>query len=47
VVFGVDRGEPWLYAAVAGTLLVACVGAAMTPALRAARVDPHVALRAE
>lgn len=47
VVFGVTGGEAWLYAAVALTLAVTCLAAAIVPAWRASRVDPVFALRTE
>jgi putative ABC transport system permease protein len=39
--------DPWVYGAVAATLVAFGLVASMLPALRAARVDPNTALRAE
>jgi predicted permease len=44
---GLDPWNPVLFAAVAGTLLAAGIGAAWIPARSAANVDPSVALREE
>lgn len=47
LLFGVRPGDPLLLSAVAALLLAAALAAAAVPALRAARVDPAVALRAD
>jgi putative ABC transport system permease protein len=47
VLFRVPWFDPWTYAAVGAALLGAGAAAATLPALRATRVDPVVALRAE
>jgi putative ABC transport system permease protein len=39
--------DPWVYGAVAATLVAVALAASIAPALRATRVDPNVALRAE
>jgi len=44
--FGVQGWDPLVYGAIAGTLVLSGCVAALTPALRAVRVDPVVALRA-
>jgi putative ABC transport system permease protein len=46
-VFGVQATDPRLYVAVAGFLVLTATLAALRPALRAARMDPLVALRHE
>ncbi len=45
--FGVSPFDPVTFGAVAGVLLLAALAATLFPALRAARVDPVVALRTE
>jgi predicted permease len=47
LLYGISPHDPLAYAAVAAALLIASVLAAWMPALRAARVDPMVALRSE
>jgi ABC-type antimicrobial peptide transport system permease subunit len=47
LLYGVGRGDPWTYAAGAAVLSAAAVIACLAPALRAARVDPSITLRAE
>jgi len=47
VLFGVGPTDPATFAGVAGVLTLTAVAASWLPALRAARVDPVVALRAE
>jgi predicted permease len=47
LLYGISPHDPLAYAAAAFTLLIASVLAAWVPALRAARVDPVVALRNE
>jgi len=47
LLFGVSSTEPMVYGLSALVLVVAAVGACVVPALRAAAVDPVVALRAE
>lgn len=44
---GVSAHDPWTIAAVVGTLVIVTILAAIVPALRAATLDPVVALRAE
>jgi ABC-type antimicrobial peptide transport system permease subunit len=44
--FEVRPHDPWIYAAVSGTLAASGLAAALIPARRAARVDPLIALRA-
>ncbi|MEO8504299.1 MAG: ABC transporter permease [Acidobacteriota bacterium] len=45
--FGISSSDPLTYGAVAAVLLVAALAAAWIPALRAARVEPSIALRHE
>jgi predicted permease len=47
LLYGISPHDPLAYAAAAGVLLIASLLAAWVPALRAARVDPVVALRSE
>ena len=47
LLYGISPHDPLAYAAAAATLLIAALVAAWVPALRAARVDPMVALRSE
>jgi predicted permease len=47
LLFQVEASDPATYAGVAGILIVAAVLAAWLPALRATRVDPVIAFRAE
>ena len=47
LLFGVQPGDPTTIAAAAGVCLMTAVFGALRPALRAARVDPMSALRAE
>jgi predicted permease len=47
LLYGISPHDPLAYAAAAGTLLIAAIGAAWLPAVHAARVDPVVALRSE
>jgi putative ABC transport system permease protein len=47
LLYGVRPGDPATFAAVCGILLAAALAACVVPALRAARVDPVVALRYE
>jgi putative ABC transport system permease protein len=47
MLFGVSPSDPWTFAAIALTLLGPALGATLTAARRAARVDPMVALRAD
>jgi putative ABC transport system permease protein len=45
--FGVSAGDPRVIGVAAALLLVVSTAAAWIPALRAARVDPTIALRAD
>jgi predicted permease len=47
LLFGVPAGDPLTYAAIAGLLLAVALVASAIPALRAARIDPIRALKAE
>ena len=47
LLFGVSPTDPLTLAAVASILLAVAAGATLFPAVRASRVDPLVALRAE
>ena len=47
MLFGVRRFDPASYVAAASVLLVICVIAAISPAVRAARTSPLIAMRAE
>lgn len=47
LLFGIGRADPLTYAAVATLLVVSAGLAAAIPAVRAARLDPAIALRAE
>jgi ABC-type lipoprotein release transport system permease subunit len=47
MLFEVRPGDVSIYAVVAALLLTAGLGAALRPALRAARVDPLTTLRAD
>jgi putative ABC transport system permease protein len=47
LLFDVEPGDPVVFAIVAGVLLCASLIASAIPAMRAARVDPQLALRAE
>jgi ABC-type antimicrobial peptide transport system permease subunit len=45
LLYGVAPHDPLSYALATGALLAAAVGAALLPALRAARIDPITTLR--
>ena len=45
--YGITSSDPLTYASVAGLLTLAAVAATLVPALRATRIDPSTALRAE
>lgn len=47
MLFQVRPYEPWAFATVAALLTLTAVAASATPAVRAAHVDPIVALRAD
>ena len=47
MLYAVSPKDPMTYAGVVGVLLVVAVAASLAPAVRAARVDPNVALRAD
>ena len=47
LLYGITTSDPLTYASVAGLLTLAAVAATLVPALRATRIDPSTALRAE
>ena len=47
LLYGVTASDPLTYAGVAGLLALAAMAATVVPALRATRIDPSTALRAE
>jgi ABC-type antimicrobial peptide transport system permease subunit len=47
LLFGTGAYDPWTFALVPLVLAIVALAACLIPALRAARVDPTVALRAE
>jgi putative ABC transport system permease protein len=47
MLFDISPTDPWTFAAITVTLVATALMATLTPARRAARVDPMVALRAE
>ena len=47
LLFETSARDPLIYGSVAGLLLLTAAAATLRPALRAARVDPTIALRAE
>jgi ABC-type antimicrobial peptide transport system permease subunit len=47
LLFGVAPDDPWTFAAASAVVAVVACGAALHPALRAARIDPMTALRHE
>jgi ABC-type antimicrobial peptide transport system permease subunit len=47
ILFGVTPAAPLVYVGAAGSLVLVATAACVVPALRAARVDPMVALRDE
>ena len=47
LLYGIEPSDPVTFVAVAAMLTIVALGAALVPALRATRVDPLVALRAE
>jgi ABC-type antimicrobial peptide transport system permease subunit len=47
LLFGERPTDPWVYGVVTTVLFLAAIGASVLPALRAARVAPSVALRAD
>jgi ABC-type antimicrobial peptide transport system permease subunit len=47
LLYNVSPKDPVTYAGVVGVLIVVAVVASLAPALRASRVDPNVALRAD
>jgi len=47
LLFQIEPWDPWSFTAIAGVLVLTAMLAAASPALRAARVDPATALRAD
>ena len=47
LLFGVTARDPWIFAAVAVSVVIVTLAACLIPGRRAVRVDPMVALRAE
>ena len=47
LLYGVLPGDPWTYAAAAAMLLIVAVAAGAIPAVRASRISPITALRAD
>ncbi|MGQ0648511.1 MAG: ABC transporter permease [Gemmatimonadaceae bacterium] len=47
LLFNVSPRDPWVFVFVAGVLVLVTLAASWVPALRASRVDPNVALRAD
>jgi predicted permease len=47
LLFGVSRSDPWTYAIAAAVLLMVAVAAGVIPAVRASRISPMRALRAD
>jgi ABC-type antimicrobial peptide transport system permease subunit len=47
LLFGISPRDPLVYASVGALLVTVSVAASAIPALRASRVDPNTALRAE
>jgi predicted permease len=47
LLFGVSAGDPWAFTASAAVLLAVAVIAGMIPAVRASRISPTIALRAD
>ena len=47
ILFGLSAADPLTYGSVAGVVIAVALPASLVPALRAARVDPMTALRAE
>jgi ABC-type antimicrobial peptide transport system permease subunit len=47
LLFAQSATDPWIYALVASAMLGAAIAASAIPAMRAARVDPCAALRAD
>jgi ABC-type antimicrobial peptide transport system permease subunit len=47
LLFGVSRSDPWTYAIAAAVLLMVAIAAGVIPAIRASRISPMRALRAD
>jgi putative ABC transport system permease protein len=47
LLFGVSRSDPWTYAIAAAVLLLVAIAAGAIPAVRASRISPMRALRAD